>query len=411
MGLGLLVGVWVARYLGAEQFGLLNFALAFTGLFAAIATLGMQGIVVRDIVRDQKSTNLTLGTAAILQLIGGLVSFLLIMVAIHYFRPDNILSRSIVAILGAMMLLKFSEVVVCWFESQVQSKYAVWVQGYVFVTFIGVKVALILIEAPLIAFAWSMLGEATVVAIILMLVLNHRGTPIKTLRFSMNRAKELLKDSWPLFLSAASISVYTKIDQIMIGQMLDDRAVGLYSAALRLSEIWYFIPAAIVASVFPSIIELKRSSKERYYLRLQQLYNVMVIMSLSLAIPIALLAKPLITIIFGPEFAEASTVLVFHIWAGIFIFLSIASHSWYLAENLQKLSLQRTIFCATINITLNLILIPHFGIEGAAFALLTSLAITHGFIDGIQKKTRVIFFMKLKAMNPLYWPILFHKPN
>lgn len=125
MDVGLLVGVWVARYLGPEQFGLLNFATAFSGLFGAIAVLGLQGIVVRDIVRDPECASLTLGTAAVLQLVGGLVTYLLILVAIANLLPDDALARSIVAILGSMMLLKANDIAVFWFESQVQSKYTV----------------------------------------------------------------------------------------------------------------------------------------------------------------------------------------------------------------------------------------------------------------------------------------------
>jgi O-antigen/teichoic acid export membrane protein len=145
MGVGLFVGVWIARYLGPEQFGLLNFALAFTGLFGAIAALGLQGIVVRDIVRDPDGAKeLTLGTAAMLHLVGGLVTFLLILFAIAQLRPDDPLARTIVAILGSMMLLKVSQIAVYWFESQVQSKYTVWVQNSVFLLFAAVKVLLIL---------------------------------------------------------------------------------------------------------------------------------------------------------------------------------------------------------------------------------------------------------------------------
>jgi len=195
MGVGLLVGVWVARYLGPEQFGLLNFALAFTGLFGAIAALGLQSIVVRDIVRDPAGARLTLGTAAMLQLVGGLVSFLLILGAIAYLRPDDALSRTIVAILGAMMLLKASEIAVYWFESQVQSKYTVWVQNSVFLVFAAVKVGLILLEAPLSAFVWAMLAEAVVVAAILLLVFNLRGLNITHLQASIGRVQILLKDS------------------------------------------------------------------------------------------------------------------------------------------------------------------------------------------------------------------------
>lgn len=407
MGVGLLVGVWVARYLGPEQFGMLNFALAFTGLFGAIATLGLQGIVVRDIVRDPESAHLTLGTAAMLQLLGGLVSFLLILSAIAYLRPDDSLSRTIVAILGAMMLLKASEMAVYWFESQVQSKYTVWVQNSVFLVFAVVKVGLILLEAPLPAFVWAMLAEAAVVAAILLLVFNLRGPNITQLQASIARAQILLKDSWPLLLSSAAIIVYMKIDQIMLGQMIGDEAVGIYSAAVRISEVWYFIPMVIVASVFPAIIEAKKRSEELYYARLQKLYDFMAVIGVVVALPMTVFSGSLITMLFGAQFSEAGTVLAIHIWAGIFVFLGVASNNWFLTENLQKLAFQRTVYGAVANIIMNLLLIPKFGVNGAAVALVISQAIASLFFDGLQKVTRHMFFMKLSAMNPARWHLLF----
>lgn len=245
MGVGLLVGVWIARYLGPEQFGLLNFALAFTGLFAAISGMGLQGIVMRDIVRDPEGAPLTLGTAAVLMLIGGFVSYLLILAAIAYLRPDDPLARSIVAILGAIQLFKASEIAVYWFESQVQSKYTVWVQNGVFLVFAAVKVGLILSQAPLTAFVWATLAEAAVVAVILLMVLGRRGPSFNALRASAGRTKILIKDAWPLMLSGMAIAIYMKIDQIMLGQMVGEEAVGVYSAAVRISEVWYFIPMGL----------------------------------------------------------------------------------------------------------------------------------------------------------------------
>ena len=406
MAVGLLAGVWVARYLGPEQFGLLSFALAFTGLFGAIATLGLQGIVVRDIVRDQESARLTLGTAAVLQLVGGLVSFLLILGAIAYLRPDDALSRTIVAILGAMMVLKASEISVYWFESQVQSKYTVWVQNSVFLVFAAVKVGLILLEAPLSAFVWAMLTESAMVAVIMLLVFNLRGINITQLHASISRAKTLLNDSWPLLLSGMAITIYMKIDQIMLGQMIGDEAVGIYSAAARISEVWYFIPMAIVASVFPTIIEAKKLGEGLYYARLQKLYDLMAAMSVLVALPMTLFSGPLIAMLFGANFSAAGTVLAIHIWAGIFVFLGVASGNWFITENLQKLFFQRTVYGAVANILLNLLLIPKFGVNGAAIALVISQAIASWLFDGIQKVTRHMFFMKLSAMNPARWCVL-----
>ncbi len=399
MGVGLFVGIWIARYLGPEQFGLLNFALAFTGLLGAIAALGLQGIVVRDIVRDPDSAKLTLGTAAVLHLVGGLVTFLLILFAIAQLRPDDPLARTIVAILGSMMLLKVSEIAVYWFDSQVQSKYTVWVQDSAFLLFAAVKVLLILNEAPLIAFVWAMLAEATVVAIVLLIVMGARGPMLSHLRASTTRAQVLLRDSWPLILSSIAIMIYMKIDQIMLGQMVGDDAVGIYSAAVRISEVWYFIPMVVVASVFPAILEAKKRSETQYYNRLQKLYDFMVLLSVAVALPMTFIATPLVVLLFGAPYAEAGVVLAIHIWSAVFVFLGVASSKWFLAENRQLLSLQRTFFGAIVNVGLNLWLIPFYGPVGAAMATVVSYSVAAFFADLLNQETRTMFVMKSRSLN------------
>lgn len=399
MGVGLLVGVWVARYLGPEQFGLLNFSLAFTGLFGSIAVLGLDGIVVRDIVREPASAGITLGTAAMMQLIGGLVAYLLILGSIHYLRPDDTLARGIIGILGLMMLFKASDIAIFWFESQVQSKYTVWVQNGIFLMFAAIKVLLILQEAPLMALVWAMVGEAVLVALILLIVMVWHGVALHSLRVSVERGVTLLHDSWPLILSAIAVSVYMQIDQLMLGEMIGDEAVGIYSAAVKISEVWYFIPLAIVASVFPAILEARNQSVAQYHARLQKLYDLMVILSLSVAIPMTFLATPIVRFLFGEAYVESGIVLAIHIWASVFVFLGVASSKWFLAENRQLLSLQRTILGAIANVGLNLWLIPFYGSIGAAIATVISYAIADFFADLFQKETHQLFIMKLCSMN------------
>ncbi|MBS3964781.1 MAG: flippase [Methylomonas sp.] len=400
MGVGLLVGVWIARYLGPEQFGLLNFALAFTGLFGALAGMGLQSIVVRDIVRDPSGANLTLGTAAVLQIVGGLLSFLIILGAIAWVRPDDPLARSIVAIMGAMMLFKASEIAVYWFESQVQSKYTVWVQNGVFLLFAAVKVALILSQAPLTAFVWVMLAEVVLVAVILLLVMGRYGPALSGLRASWLRAKTLLKDSWPLMLSGVAITIYMKTDQIMLGQMLGDEAVGIYSVALRISEIWYFIPMVIVASLFPAILNAKQQSEALYYQRLQNLFSIMVWLAIAIAVPMTFLSTFVVTLLFGQAFAEAGPVLAIHIWTAVFVFLGVAGSRWYVTENLQSKQLVIIVSGAILNVALNYILIPAYGVIGAAISTLIAQASSAFLFDAFFPTTRRIFFMKCISPKP-----------
>jgi O-antigen/teichoic acid export membrane protein len=402
MGVGLLVMVLVARYLGPKDFGLFNFGTAFVGLFGAVAGLGLQSIVVRDIVRDPTCKEETLGTAAVLQLGGGVLAHGLILGTIFWLRPDDVLAKWLVAILSSMMLFKASEVAMYWFESQVLSKYTVWVQNGSFLFFSAVKVALIYGNAPLLAFAWVTVVESAVVAALLMAMLGVHGLGLSRLKVSLARAKALLADSWPLLLSGLAIGLYMKIDQIMLGQMLGDKAVGVYSAATRISEVWYFIPMVIVASVFPAILEAKKHSEALYYQRMQHLFDLLAWLAIAIALPMTFLATSIVVFLYGAAYAQAGTVLSIHIWASVFVFMGVASGQWFVAENRQILSFQRTLLGAAINIVLNYLFIPYFGVLGAAYATVIAQASVGLLYDVCQKETRPMFVMKLKSFNPVH---------
>jgi O-antigen/teichoic acid export membrane protein len=395
--------VWMARYLGPEQFGLLNFGLAFTGLFGALATLGLQGIVVRDLVRFPDRSPVTLGTSALLQFLGGVASFALIFGTIHYLRPNDEVSKVIVSILGAAMLFKASEISLYWFESQVLSKYTVWVQNAVFLFFAIIKVLLILAKVELKLFVWVILAEAATVAVALLVAMNMRGVLIRRLEVSLSRAKSLLAESWPLIISNFSVLIYMKTDQIMLGQMMGDAAVGIYSAATRVSEVFYFIPVIIVNSVFPTILKARSQNAEHYNHLVQKLFDLLVFTGFLVTLTVTFSSTQLIGFLFGASYTHAAAVLTIHICASIFVFLGVASNSCLLSEDLQMLILQRTVVAAIFNIMFNLILIPDFGAQGAALGLLASQLIASILIDGIQKKTRHIFLMKMQAMNPKRW--------
>jgi O-antigen/teichoic acid export membrane protein len=399
MGVGLLLGVWIARYLGPEQFGQINFATAFVGLFGAIAGLGLQSIVIRDIVNDPDNAKLTLGTAGVLHTIGGLLAFVLALGFIAYLRPDDVIARSIVAILGSAMLFKFSDVAVYWFESQVQSKYIVLVQNCAFLIFAVVKVGLILNMSSLTAFVWTIMAEALLVAILMLLTLGIHGQMLRQFRFTLKRAKELLTDSWPLLLSGFAIMIYMKIDQIMLGQLIGDEAVGVYSAAVRISEVWYFIPMMILTSVFPSILEAKKKSEVLFYQRLQSLFDLMTLISIPVAIAMTVLSSFVIEALYGNAYHDAAIVLAIHIWASVFVFLGVASSNWYLVENLQKLMFIRTAISSVINIGLNFLLIPKYGVIGAAVATVITQALGTLVYDNFRKDTKKLFYMKLASLN------------
>lgn len=399
MGIGLLITIWVARYLGPGNFGLLNYATALVTLFGVVATLGLQSIVVRELVRKSNENREIIGTSVALQIMGGIVASLLVIGAVNYLRADDPVSKILVAILSFTLILKANDVIRYWFEARILSKFCVWVDNGVFIVMAAIRIMLVLTNAPLIAFAWVTVAEALIASIAIQFVYSRTGGQLSSWRPRISRAKDLLKAGWPLVLSGLAIVVYMRIDQIMLGQMIDNEAVGVYSAAVRLSEAWYFVPAAITASVFPSIIGAKAADESLFERRVQRLYDLMVILALIVAVPVTFLSTYLVTSLFGESYAEAGPVLSVQIWASLFVFLGLASSQWLLAADRQVLMFQRTMLGAIVNIALNFLLIPRFGMMGAAYATLASYAVAGFLFDVLQKDTRLMFCMKLRAIN------------
>ncbi len=401
MGMGLLVGVWVARYLGPEQFGTMNYATAFVGLFSAIGSLGLNGIVVRDLVREPENANTILGTAFLLQLFGGLLAFILGIIAVTFVRPDDEIAQQMIAVLGFVTVFKASETIRYWFEAKIQSKYIVWIENGTFLIFAAIKVILILNVATLMDFVWINFAEGLVTAIGIFSIYVWSGGHLTAWRGHYSQAKKLLKDSWPLILSGIAVMVYMRIDQIMLGQMLDDKAVGVYSAAVRISEVWYFIPLAIISSVYPSIIEAKSANEALYLDRLQRLFNFMALISIIVAIFLTLFANIVVETLYGNEYKEANNVLVLLAWAGLFTSVGCASAKWVVIEGYFLNALIRVVAAAIINIIANLFLIPAYGIQGAAISTLLAYATANWLSLSISPKTRICFIMQTKAIFSL----------
>jgi O-antigen/teichoic acid export membrane protein len=261
MIVGLFVGIWVARYLGPQQFGLFSYAGSFVGLFSAFATLGLDGIVVRELVKDESRRDELIGTAFWLKLIGAFVVLSFLAIAVQFTSNDT-QTNSLIFIIASATIFQSFNVVDMYFQSKVMSKYVVYANIISLLVTSLVKIILILNEAPLIAFAWVVLFDSFVLAVGYLYFFMYNSTcRVLKLKYHKQVAKELLRDSWPLILSGIVISVYMKIDQVMIKEMLDSEAVGQYAAAVRMSEVWYFIPVVISSSLFPAIINAKKSVK------------------------------------------------------------------------------------------------------------------------------------------------------
>lgn len=394
--LAFLVGIYLARYLGPDQYGLLNYAISFAGLFTSFANLGMDNIVVRELVKNPIKRDEILGTVFRLRLIGSLIMILLVSVTAYLVNEPsfNIL---LIVIIASSSIFQSIGVIEQFFQSKVESKNNVIAQSTSFFIVSILKIIIIVFNQPLIIFAIIHLFESVLLAIGYFIVYKYNNFYLKNWRFSYQIAKKFLNDSWPLLLSGVVIAIYMKIDQVMIKHFMAVKDVGYYAVAVKLSEAWYFLPMAISFSLFPAIINAKNINHILYITRLQKLYDLLAFISISIAIPVTIFSNLIINILFGELFQPASSVLTIYIWAGISTFLGVASNKYLITENLTKLAFLRTLIGMIANVILNLILIPIYGIEGAAFATLISYTISV-FAIYFDLNSRPQFYMMIKAI-------------
>lgn len=398
LGTGAVIGVWIARYLGPTRFGTLNFAIAFVTLFGAFATLGLDEIVIRDLVRVPDQRHETIGTAFALKAGGGSVGALLAFGGVFLLRPHDTTTQIVVTVVAASTIFSAFDVIDFWFQSEVASKYVVYARVSAFAVCSIARIILILVAAPLLAFAAMFTVEAALAALGLALVYRRRGGSFRLWRRRTSRARTLLSEGWPLMFSGLAIAVYMKIDQVMLGQMASDHDVGIYSAAVRLSELWYFIPLTIVSSVFPVIIRARDLDPQVYMQRILQLFSLMAAIALAIAVPLTFLASPLVMLVFGAPYAAAGAVLSVHIWASLFVFWGAAQSPWFVAEGLMRLSLYRTAAGAAANVLLNLVLIPRYQSMGTAIATVVSYGLAAVLANAFSSKTRGIFVLQVKSL-------------
>lgn len=398
MGVGLAVNIWVVRYLGPELFGQLSYAAAFVALFAAFATLGLDGIVVRELVRKPEESREILGSAFILRVCGGFVTLLTSTIAMYMLRSNDTTSVLLVSLLAAGTIFQAFDVLDFWFQSHVLSRNTVVAKNMAFLLVSLVKVGLILGHAPLMMFAGAAVVEILLGAIGLVVAYRKCGQCLSNWKGTFNRGLALLGDSWPIILSGLSVAVYMKIDQVMIGEMAGNSAVGIYTSATKLTEIWYMIPMVIVSSIFPSLLQSKDKDEALYYRRITRLFSLMAAIALPIAIPMSVCSNWVVAIMYGPDYQAAGPILAVHIWASLFVFYGVAQGPWDLAENLTRLAMVRIVIGALVNIFLNLHLIPAYGALGAALATVISQALAAVFLNVLHKKTRPIFYCQLKSL-------------
>jgi O-antigen/teichoic acid export membrane protein len=397
MAASLFVGIYVARYLGPERFGLLSYANSYVGIFTAIAILGLDGIVVRELVKSPDQRNTLLGTSFLLKVIGTLLMWILILAAL-FFSNNTPLTNTLIAIIAFGVLFQSFNVIDYNFQAEVKSKYVVHSQIVQLIVSSITKLVLIIKGSPLIWFAVVYSLDAIILAMGLAYAYSRNSGSIKKWKWNAKVALALLLDSWPLMFAYMSYLIYAKIDRIMIKEMLDDHNVGIYSAAYVLYEAPLFISLMIAKSVYPIFVQSFQDNKIKFFELYATLSSYMTLLSYLIVLFIVMFHEIIIQITFGDSFEESGIILMLLAFGLIPMFNAFLRSSFITISGNQKIILYTSLASSITNIILNIFMIRQYGIRGAVYATVITQTLSLLILNIAFRETRKIFIIQVKSL-------------
>lgn len=394
---GFFVLILLTRYLGPERFGILSYSQSLISIFVAVATLGLDAVVIREIVKKNYEENVLIGTAFYLKVIASAIVLAIVFIMNSFVDSDDG-SVYIANIIAFSLIFQSINVIDTYFQSKVISKYVVYSNIIAFLISSFIKLVLIYYEVDLVYFAYALVFDTVIIAFGYLYIYKYQKKSVLDWSYNNELAKYYLKNALPLILVTLTVFIYARIDQVMIKHMIDNEAVGNYAAAVRVSELFYFIPGLIAQSVFPKIIEVKNQNDEKeYYKLLEMLYSLSVWIVIPIALSMAYFTDNIVSILYGSQYSQASVILFVLSFAIIFNAIGAVSTKILYAEHFEKKYLYRSLFGMLINVVLNMILIQLYGVLGAAIATIITLFAIHYVYDLFDKQLMKFYYMKWKC--------------
>lgn len=400
LGCNVVVGFVVARHLGPAQFGTLSYAFALVAIGAAVAEGGVANIVRRELVAEPGRTGAVLAAAWKLRLLAGAACYAVVGWWSAWSDPAE---RGLLLIGGLLLFQPALAVSDLWLQARLESRLATLAQFAALAVGAAVRLALVGADAPLWTFAAAAVGEAAIAVALLNRFARGHGRPAHA-AIDREAITRLWGESWPLLLSGLTVILYIRLDLVMVRQIAGEPAAGAYAAAVRLSELGFFLPGAIVTSLLPAVLQARAAGAAPYRVAMQRLMDVNAGLAYALAVPMVLLAPWVVRLAYGAQFAAAGPVLAVHGWTLVWAALGVVRGQFCVNEGLTRLHLASTAAGAVLNVGLNLVLIPRYGAVGAAWATLATQATAAWVSSFCFARTRECAGMQTRALLiPVRW--------
>lgn len=395
--------VFIVRYLGPDNNGIYSYVIAFASLFSGLSIMGLDNILIKEFCNPHKSRKDLIKASFIIRGIGTGFAFLIMLIVMHIMNLDLTIQIYIL-ISGITLFFNAISSVSSWFYSKSNANFIVIAQSIVYSISFIVKIFLILINCSLFYFIIVYVAETALTILYEWVIFVQKEGKLYIKEKSVSVSKELhnlFLQGWPIIFGSVANMIYLKSDQIMIGEMLNNYELGIYSVAVKLAEVWYFVPSAIATAVMPHLTKLKSTNESAFENCLQKYMSIFVGFGYFIGIVTSIFSKPIILLLYGREYSAAAPILCVYIWAGIFINMSILRGQYYVIMEITEYSMWTNLIGAISNIILNLVLIPILGGIGAAIATCISYAL-YAYISSF-------FFPKLHKIGKIETQSLFLK--
>lgn len=399
MAASLIIGLLTARYLGPSNYGVLSYVGSIVAIFVPLSSVGLQGVVINSLVKEPNNEGVILGSSFLLQFISSILSMFLLLLLIVLLNPRFEFVIIISLLQGLSLMFRSFEIIDYWFQSQLKSKQSAIAKIFTTLIISMYRLYIIYFGKNIIWFGITVLLECLLYGlVVLFLYIRKKGPKLK---IQINRMVSLFSQSYHFILSGVMVLVYTQIDKIMLGNYFNETLVGVYSASVHITEMWIFFPTALIVSMRPIIIKYKNSNLQHKYLSsLFSLYSFVFWSSIFVSIFVSVFSNYIVNLLYGSQYVSGETSLKFLIWANAVAMLGNARGVWILAENKNRFVKIYLGWGLLTNILLNSILIPRYGMEGAAFATLITQIVSVYIAPLFYSETRIHTVLLMKSMNP-----------
>lgn len=383
------LNIYCANKFGAQDYGILNYGASLIALFTAIGTLGFNGVITKFFAQEEENVGSFLGTTIFTRLLFSLVSVFLLQIIILFDAGHDSRLSIIVLCQSAQILFGTADLFVYWYRYKNQAK----------------EVAILRLEAFFFSAIWRFIAiyynslewYALGVSIefgvfsLFLYILYMRDYRVEKLRYEKSILLRILKESYPFIFSALLVTIYGQTDKIMLKEMLGFSSVGLYSVSLTLAGAISIIPSALIEGFRPEIMLFKQKDEQRYQYRLKQLYGVVFWICFAYCLFITVFAKQILMLFYGEQYIAATQSLSIIVWYTSFSYFGAINNLYMVAENKTSWVQIITLLGAILNVILNLVFIPYWGVVGAAVASLITQIVANYLLMYLIKPLRTCF--------------------